>query len=292
MRGKIVFAGLVLGILGAVPSAQAQTPVPIENDLYCSGIVTTEAVPHSSYVITGEGSNYRITFDYGDYVYINRGGEQGVKVGDEFSVIRPEVDPIFIEWTKWQHAILRKMGTVWTDKGRIKVTVVDRNTSIAQVVQECDFLQRGDVIVPFTERPAPPMKSESNFDRFAPSTGKAKAMLITGKRFQQEMGTNDIAYVNLGRDQGVRVGDYFRVFRYTGTEHDTGFQVPRTAFDVEGWQGPTFGLGKAPGKWDWNNTPREVLGEGVVVRTGPNSSTVLLTFTLREVYAGDYVEVE
>lgn len=292
MRGKIVFAGLILAISGAAPVVQAQTPVPIENDLYCSGTVTTEAVPRSSYIITGEGSNYRITFDYGDYVYINRGGEQGVKVGDEFSVMRPEVDPIFIQWTKWQSGILRKMGTVWEDEGRIRVIVVDRNTSIAQVVQECDFLQRGDIIVPFTERPAPPMKSETNFDRFAPPSGKAKAMLIVGKKFQQELGTNDIAYVNLGRDQGVRVGDYFRIFRYTGTEHETAFQTPRTAFDIEGPEGPTFGLGKAPAKWDWNNTPREVLGEGVVVRTGPNSSTVLLTFTLREIYAGDYVEVE
>ena len=62
MRGKIIFAGLVLAVSGAVASAQDQTPVPIENDLYCSGTVTTEAVPRSSYIITGEGSNYRITF--------------------------------------------------------------------------------------------------------------------------------------------------------------------------------------------------------------------------------------
>ncbi|HTS12433.1 MAG TPA: hypothetical protein VMH00_09980 [Candidatus Limnocylindrales bacterium] len=293
MRGKIVLAGLILAVSGAAALAQDQAPVPIENDLYCSGTVTTENVPRSSYIITGEGSNYRITFDYGDYVYINRGAEQGTKVGDEFSVIRPEVDPIDMEWSKWQYAILRKMGTVWADQGRLKVVVVERNTAVAQVVQACEMLQRGDVIVPFAERAAPPMKSEANFDRFAPPSGKAKAMVITGKRFQQQSGTNDIVYVNLGRDQGVRVGDYFRVFRYTGTQHETAYQTPRFAYDLNGDWGPTFGLGAAPSKkWDWNNTPREVLGEGVVVRTGPNSATVLLTFTLREIYSGDYVELE
>ena len=36
--------------------------------------------------------------------------------------------------------------------------------------------------------------------------------------------------------------------------------------------------------------PREDVGEGVVLRTGPNSSTVLITFSLREIYPGDYVE--
>jgi len=292
MRGKIVFAGLVLAFSGAAASAQEAVPVPIENDLYCSGMVTTESVPRSSYVITGEGSNYRITFDYGDYLYINRGSNQGAKVGDEFAVIRPEIDPIAIQWAKWQYSILHKMGTVWADEGRVKVVVVQRNTSIAIVARACDTIQRGDTIVPFEQRTAPPMKSEANFDRFAPPSGKAKAMIIVGKKFQQEVGTNDIVYVNLGRDQGVHVGDYFRIFRYTGTEHETAFQTTRTAFDVEGSEGPTFGLGSVPKKWDWSNTPREVLGEGVVVRTGPNSSTVLLTFTLREIYAGDYVEIE
>lgn len=292
MRGKIVFAGLVLALSAAVASAQEGVPTAIESDLYCSGTVTTENIPRSSYIITGEGSNYRIIFDYGDYVYINRGGEQGVKIGDEFSVMRPVVDPIFIQWSKWQYSILRKMGTVWEDEGRVKVVVVQRNTSIAIVNRACNTLQRGDTIVPFQERPAPPLKSEANFDRFAPPSGKAKAMVIVGKKFQQEVGTNDIVYVNLGRDQGVRVGDYFRIFRYTGTEHDTVFQTKRAAFDVEGYQGPTFGLGSVPKKWDWDNTPREVLGEGIVVRSSPNSSTVLLTLTLREVYAGDYVEIE
>jgi hypothetical protein len=292
MRGKIVFAGLILALSGAVASAQEGTPVPIESDLYCSGNVTTESVPRSSYLITGEGSNYRIVFDYGDYVYINRGSNQGAKIGDEFSVIRPVIDSIGIQWTKWQFSILHKMGTVWEDEGRVKIVVVQRNTSIAIVDHACDILQRGDTIVPFEQRVAPPMKSEANFDRFAPPSGKSKAMVITGKKFQQSLGTNDIVYVNLGRDQGVRVGDYYRIFRYTGTEHETAYQTPRTAFDVEGYQGPTFGLGSVPKKWDWSNTPREVLGEGVVVRTGPNSSTVLLTFALREIYAGDYVEIE
>jgi hypothetical protein len=296
MRGKLVFAGIVLALSGTVAVAQDQAqepvPVPIENDLYCSGIVTTESVPRSSYVITGEESNYQITFDMGDYVFINRGGRQGVKVGDEFSVIRPAIDPIAFEWTKWQYAILRKMGTVWEDEGRVTVVVVYQNTSVAQVTHACNSVQRGDIIVPFQERPAPPMKSEANFDRFAPSSGKAKAMVIEGKKFEQAAGTNDVVYVNLGQHQGVRVGDYFRVFRYTGTEHETAYQTPRFAFDIEGYQGPTFGLGAVPPKWDWSNTPREVLGEGVVVRTSPNASTLLLTLALREIYPGDYVEIE
>jgi len=298
MRGKIVLAGLALALAGTAAMAQeptpasAQPPVPIENDLYCSGLVTTENVPRSTYIISGEEANYQITFDAGNYVYINRGAQQGVKPGDEFLVIRPVVDPIAEEWTKWQDAILHRMGTVWEDEGRVKVVVAEQNTSVAQVVHECNSLQRGDIVVPFEERMAPPMKAEANFDRFAPPSGKSKAMVIEGKRFEQASGTNDVVYVNLGHNQGVRVGDYFRVFRYTGMEHETAFATPRFDFDIQGEWGPTFGLGASPRKWDWGNTPRQVLGEGVVLRASPNASTVLLTFTLREVYPGDYVEIE
>jgi hypothetical protein len=301
MRGKLAFTALLLAFAAGAALAQSDaqtetanvTPVPTDSDLYCSGTVTTEHVPRSSYVITGEESNYKITFEYGDYVYINRGANQGTKVGDEFFVVRPAVDPLVdVEWTKWQYAILHKMGTVWQDIGRLSVVVVNKNTSIAQVTHACTYLQRGDFIAPFAERTAPPLKPENNFDRFAPESGKPKAMVIQGKNFQQAMGTNDVMYVNLGSNQGVRVGDYFRVFRYTGTQHEVAYQTGRFAFEIEPQWGPTFGFGAASRKWDWKNTPRAVLGEGVVVRTSPNAAVVLLTFTLREVYPGDYVEIE
>ncbi|MGH9735760.1 MAG: hypothetical protein ACRD8A_14360 [Candidatus Acidiferrales bacterium] len=292
MRGKLAFAGLVLALSACVAVAQEQSPKMIQGDLYCSGIVTSQNVPRSNYVITGQGSDHNITWSDGDYVYINRGASQGVKLGDEFSVVRPSVDGVPQEWTKWQYSILRKMGTVWQDEGRVTTVVVQPNVSIAKVSHSCSYLQRGDIVLPFQERTAPPLKSESNFEQYAPPSGKAKAMIIMGRGFAQELGTYDVAYVNLGSSQGVHVGDYFRVFRYTGTQHETVFAEPRFAFDVDGESGPTFGLGSSPKKWDWSNTPREVLGEGVVLRTGPNSATVMLTLTLKEVYAGDYVEIE
>jgi hypothetical protein len=296
MRGKIVLAGLVLGLSGMVAGAQSAPPVPRSGDIYCSGEVTTEAIPHDTYVITGEQSSTRITFDEGDYVYVNKGSNQGVKVGDVFSAVRAVKDPFGIEWTKWEFAILKKMGTVWEDEGRVKVIIVRPDTSIGQVEHSCDYVQRGDILLPFTERPAPPLKSEAGFDRFAPANGKPLAMVITGKKFQQQVGNNDIIYVNLGNSQGVKIGDYFRIFRYQGTQHETAYQTPRYAFDQEdGMAVPDvgiYGFGSVPKKWTWSNVPREDVGEGIVLRTGPNSATVLITFCLRPVYPGDYVEIE
>ena len=296
MRGKIVLAGMVLALSGVAATAQDKVAVPTADALYCSGVVTSEAIPRDTYVITGEQSNYKITFQQGDYVYINKGASQGVKVGDEFSAIRIiSPDPTDIEWTKWQFAILRKLGAVWEDEGRVRVVVVQPEVSIAQVEHACNYLQRGDVLQPFTERISPPLKPENNFDRFAPPSGKAAAMVIAARFFQVQMGTNDTIYVNLGKDQGVKVGDYFRIFRYPGTEHEVAYQTRRFAFDSDAAQtiyGIKYGFGSVPLRYKWDNVPREVIGEGVVVRTGTNSSTVLVTYTLREFFAGDYVELE
>ena len=189
MRGKIVLAGLILSLSGLATSAQTAVVRPhLEGDLYCTGTITNESVPRDSYVITGEGSNYKMTFQDGDYVYLNKGASQGVKVGDEFSVIRPVDDPTEIEWSKWQFAIIRKLGTWWEDEGRVRVVVAQPDTSVAQVEHSCNYVQRGDIILPFKERPAPPLKSENNFDRFAPFSGKATAMVMIGKLFRSTIG--------------------------------------------------------------------------------------------------------
>lgn len=292
MRRKIVLASLLLGLSSAVLSAQDATAVPNQNALYCAGMVTTEAIPHDTYVITGEESGNKIAFVSGDSLYINKGSSQGVKVGDQFSVIRPVENTLEVDWTQWQSSILRKMGTVWEDEGRLTVTKVRPDLSIARADQICNYLQRGDIVLPFMERAAPPIRVDKNFDRFTPPSGKPLAMVITGKNFQQEAGTNDVVYVNLGNMQGVKVGDYFRIFHYTGTHHEAAFQTPRMAFDVDGDLGSTRGFGRAPGTYSWTNVPREVLGEGLVLRTSPNSATVLITFSNREIFAGDYVELE
>jgi hypothetical protein len=292
MRPKVLVAGLVLSLSAVAAAAQSKPQTLPSGMLYCSGIVTTESVPRDTYVITGQQSNYRLGFDEGKYVYINKGSSEGVKVGDEFMVVRPVVDTDPVDWTKWQSAILHKMGTMWEDESRLKVVVAEANVAIAQVEHACQYVQRGDIVLPLAERPSPALKSEVNFDQFAPPNGKPLAMVIVGKSFLQQLGRNNVMYVNLGSSQGVRVGDYFRIFRYEGTETELAYQTPRFAFDVYGDLGPTVGFGQSPKKWNWSNVPREDIGEGVVLRTGPNSSTVLITFSLIEIYPGDFVELE
>lgn len=291
MRGKILFVSLVLGFSCLATRAQSTTP-SFPYDAYCSGIVSTASVPTHTFVITGEDSNARLAYTLGDMIYINTGSDEGAKVGDEYSLIRAERDSSPIEWTKWQDAIFSRMGTLWVDLGRAKVVQVLPKTSVAVIEHMCDTVQRGDIAVPFEQLPPLTLRPTGQFQRFAPPDGKSLAMVIAGQNFRNEMGNNDVVYVNLGNSQGVHVGDYFRIFRYTGTQHETAYQSPRYAFDQQFAKGPGYGFGAVPAKYDWSNTPREVLGEGIVLRTGQNASTVLITFAVKEIFSGDYVELE
>jgi hypothetical protein len=253
--------------------------------MYCSGLVTTEAIPSDSYIISGEQSDPTFVFKVNDLVYINRGSGQGAKVGDEFLVVRAVGDPVKQNWFHSQSELMRAMGQPWADIGRIRVVHVDAKVATAQVVSECGYMQRGDLVRPFAERPAPSLKPNSNIvDAFSPATGKT-GMIVMTKDFGQVAGNKAVVYVNLGSSQGLHVGSFIRVFRRQGDHREVAYQTA-------GMQDHVYGYGSTPVRYTWEGLPREILGEGIVVRVSNNTATVMITATRHEIYVGDYAEVE
>jgi hypothetical protein len=291
MRARIVVLSLSVFLGAAASSAQNATPAAPAipqidfSTVNCSGFVTDQKVPDEIRLVSGEQSNYKITFARGDYVHINRGQDKGVRVGDRFSVVRPDKDPTDVPWFKWQEKLLKAMGTPYMDAGQVRVVDVQPKVSVAQVIFSCGYMQRGDILQPYQDRPAPPYKDPAAFDHFAPVSGKPVAMVVAGKDYGQIYGKLSAVYVNLGTNQGVKVGDYLRIFRYQGSMAET---VPQT----KGYQYFMYGFGSAPIRYEWNDLPREILGEGIVINVNRNSSTMIITFNSIEVYAGDYIEIE
>lgn len=296
---KLGYLVLMIALGAGVAAAQIRTPN--YGQMYCSGVWSNEALPNDTYLISGEEARSQLTFYQDNYVYINRGSAQGLSVGDEFLVIRPVKrnaakewfagnpfpTPDRPNWFKWESWLRRAMGAYWKDVGKVRVVKVHSDTAIAQIVHSCDYFQRGDYVRPFEQRTAPAFKA-AKFDRWAPPSGRSTAQVVQIEEpeyYTAQAGTGNIIYVNLGSTQGVKAGDYFRVFRYQGTRDEMAYQH-------WGYQYKAWGFGKTPRGYSWKDLPREVVGEGMVLRTGPNSSTVLVTYSLREIYQGDYVEVE
>ena len=291
MRTRIAALSLMAMLGAAAVSAQEirtapkVITAPDYNMVNCSGFVTDQKVSEEFRLVSGEQSNYKLTFTGSDYVYINRGQDKGVRVGDRFFVVRADDYVGRTQWFKCQDKLMRAMGTQYIDAGQVRVVNVQPKVAIAQIIFSCDYMQRGDIVLPYQERPIPPFKEAATFDHFAPVSGKPMAMVVAGKDHSAALGKNSTVYINLGSNQGVKTGDYFRIFRYQGSTAET---VPQT----KDYQFTMYGFGSAPQRYSWNDLPREILGEGIVFSVSRNSSTVMITVSSSEIYAGDYVEIE
>src|SRR5260221_13624130 len=225
MRASIAVLSLSIFLGAAVSSAQNAPQAATQNSpidysaVNCSGFVTDQKVPDGIRIVSGEQSNYKIVFSRGEYVHINRGQDKGVRVGDRFSVVRPDKDPTDVPWFKWQTKLLRAMGQLYMDAGQLRVVSVQPKVSVARVSFSCDFMQRGDIVLPYQDRPAPVFKDPAAFDHFAPISGKPVAMLVAGRDYSQIFGKLTPVYVNLGTNQGGKGGDFFRIFRYQGSNN-------------------------------------------------------------------------
>jgi hypothetical protein len=295
MRASV--AGLCLSLVFGTAACVAQEtpvsstqPVPPPNQpwlstVYCSGFYTNQKISDDLRLVSGEQSEYKITFTARDIVYLSKGANQGVREGARFSVVRETKDPSPVLWFKWQEKLTRAMGSHYADLGQLEVIKVQPNIAIAKVSMSCNLMQRGDIVLPFSERPAGPFKDASAFDFLAPASGKPVAMVVRARDTSQMYGRWDSVYVNLGTSQGAKVGDYFRIFRHQGSRSET---VPTE----KDYQDRMYGFGSNPKHYTWNDLPREVLGEGIVLNASQNSATVLVTIAKAEIHAGDYVELE
>src|ERR1035437_4960608 len=84
--------GLGIAMCAGVAAAQHVPTTPSQMDMSCSGVASDKAIPNDTYIISGEDSRYKNTFSPGDFVYINHGEAEGVRIGDEFEVVRPVHD--------------------------------------------------------------------------------------------------------------------------------------------------------------------------------------------------------
>jgi len=100
MHRKIAAFSLMAVLGAAAGSAQEIRTAPKEitapdyNTVNCSGFVTDQKFPQEFRVISGEQSNYKLTFTSGDHVYINHGQDNGCASVIAFSWYGPTTTPV------------------------------------------------------------------------------------------------------------------------------------------------------------------------------------------------------
>jgi hypothetical protein len=277
-----------------VPFVRFQTPTAA--DIYCAGFITKDRIPDANYVNGGLQTPTATKFEIGELVYLAGSGYQA---GQLYSVVREIRDVNEYEIYPGQRKVLAAAGRPYGEIGRMRVVDTRSHSAIAQVELSCDPINPGDVVVPFVERPPVAFHVPGHFDRFAPANGKLTGRIVLGKDFDSELGTGMKLYMNMGSNQGVKVGDYFRVVRsYESTLKDPVESLSFEAQTSEDTQvrPPTFEADRFQKTKGPNihvrDLPRRAVGEVVVLNVTPTSSSAMVVFALEDVHAGDTVELD
>jgi len=291
--------------------APAQTPQPAArpSETRCGGFIAQGAPATQFEVVGSDEEEERRLFSQGDFVYLSGGAQQGVRAGQEFSVVRPR--------GRFRSEFSSKRGPlgVYTQEvGRVRVVRVRDQSSVAEVVASCDAVLLGDLLRPapaapdFTRRDVPPL------DRFAEPTNRQTGRIVLARDGREVLTRDDVVFIDLGAEDNLRAGDYLTVYRPRG--HGTfvrygeemaanarrgfesnefrGGQFSNQAQRLRDTDGDRYGeTVKTPGVMRRRpSVPRKVVGEILVVHVEGRTATAVVTRVVQEIFTGDHVELQ
>jgi hypothetical protein len=278
----------------SVPKVQFATPTYA--DLYCAGFISKQLLPDANYVAGGLATPNTTKYVNGDIVYLAGSGYQP---GAKYSIVRELRDVNEYEVYPGQRKLVAAAGQAYAEMGRVKVLDTRSKTAVAQVEFSCDTILPGDVAVPFAEKQSISFHPPAKFDRFTPPSGRLSGRILLAKDFDTMLGTGAKVYLNVGSNQGVKIGNYFRAVRpYTDDLNDPVDSLSFKASMGEDTQKkqPSYGhhmLTRSSGPTiEVADLPRRAVGEVVILSVTPTSSTGMVTFALEDVRIGDDVELE
>ena len=276
------------------PVQGVQTPTYA--DVYCAGFINRQTLPDANFVAGGLDTPFTTKFVKGDIVYMQG---TGYTPGAEYSIVRALRDVNEYEMYPGQKKLLKETGQPYMEVGRIRVVDTRSKAAVAQIEYSCDPVNPGDTAIPFAEKPMVAFHAPLRFDRFLPTGSKVSGRIVMGKDFDSVVGTGQKVYINVGTNQGVKVGDYFRATRnYTETLRDPVDSLSFKAAISEDTQkkqpsvdsnmftrtnGPVLHM---------RDLPRRAVGEIVIIGTTATTATGMIVFAMEDVHAGDSVELD
>jgi hypothetical protein len=285
---------------GTVPTSASfpveRIPTPTYADLYCAGFISKHILPDANYIAGGLETPTTTKFMRGDIVYLHG---TGYTAGAEYEIIRELRDVNEYEMFPGQKKVLKETGQPYEEVGRVKVIDLRSKSAVAQVEYSCDGINPGDTAIPFAEKQVIPYHGPIRFDRFLPASSKVSGRIVMARDFDSQLGTGHKVYLNVGSNQGVKIGDYFRAVRSYEADlndpvnslsfraaiaEDTQKKMP--AFDPEMFEkqnGPVIHV---------RDLPRRAVGELVILGVTDTTATGMIVFANEDVHAGDAVELD
>jgi hypothetical protein len=300
MDGAGAEAAAVDAPQGTTPTSTSfpieRMPTPTYADLNCAGFINKQILPDANYIAGGLETPSTTKYQRGDIVYLHG---TGYSAGAQYEIIRELRDINEYEMFPGQRKLLKETGQPYEEVGRVRVIDTRSKTAIAQVEYSCDSINPGDTAIPFAEKQTLAFHGPVRFDRFLPASGKVSGRIVMAKDFDSQLGTGQKIYMNVGANQGVKIGDFFRAVRSyeadlqdpvdslsfrAAISEDT--QKKEPSFDPE-----LFEKGNGP-VIHVRDLPRRAVGEIVIIGVTPTTATGMIVFAMEDVHAGDGVELD
>jgi hypothetical protein len=315
---SLLFVACLASPIAAQNSAQNEQARNLRDmtTLSCAGYIRYERIQSTAEIVGAEGEPQQHTFAEGDVVFLNAGAEQGIKEGQQFSILRPRGDVKGVYRQKKGF-----LGRYVQELGRVQVFKLTPNSALAQITFSCDTILLGDLIAPVRYRDPVPASNSITLDKFAQPSGKQLGRLMMAKDAREMVTKNDVVYIDLGSEDGVKPGDFLTIYRPLGAggittvDNEEGARNRATGFQSEAYRGGGFGsqaqrakdstaFVDVPGRYSYRPIttreikrhrmlmPRQVVGEMVIIDIQTRTATALITNAIAEVHTGDWVEIK
>lgn len=288
-----------------VDTAKKEIPWATGNNLYCAGYIQNSPLNTTYQIVGSDKEREQNVFSQGNFVYISRGVNGGVQVGDVFSVVRPR--------GKFSSKFSKKgtLGNYVQEVGAVEIIRVKQDVSVARVKTSCDNFMYGDLLQPMPSRTSPLFQDRPPLDMFGEPSGKAAGRIVLARDGREAPTRDEIVYIDLGAEDNVQVGDYLTIFHPLGKggvnnyHQEETFKGGSKEFGSKAYQGGKFsnnaprreGENAGGGLVTYNDVKkdrpknlRQVVGEMVVLNVKERTATALIIRTTQEIHTGDMVE--
>lgn len=210
-------------------------------------LVETEMLPAGRIIA---GQHGRLILGQDDTAFTDIGSDMGAVDGQKFTVLRKS--------TTISHPRTNEIiGTKFYPLGVLQLTQVTPQGSRAIVTSSYHELEPGDWLTPYRE-----VKRKEISLKMA--TRPIKGMIVETYSGHDAVAAGDVVYLDLGKKQGVEVGNMFYVVREVAVEKMLVDKVIR-------------------------QLPYEVVGALVVVETGNRTATALVVKSIDAIFTKDTV---
>ena len=235
--------------VAVAPAPEPPVPPASRHAMVCSpGLVPEEKVESVGIGTLVKSVEERVMLSMEDRVVVGLDANHTVTKGDQLLVAR--TGRRLIHPRTGQSA-----GRILYAVGLLDVTDVQARVVQARISYSCGPIGLGDRVIPYAPLLFPGEMTPQ------PARRSVSGVVVDSLRGEQLMGLQQVAFVDVGADQGLALGDVFLLQRPNlPAPTPTGTMLPM---------------------------PSDRLGNAVVIRVVERSATVLLTSSAREVRVGD-----